>query len=810
MHRLRFTPYALILVMLYAPLARAQVGDAQVTTKFREGLTAFHEGRYDQAYLLFEEVLAGQPSNELALRLRDEAGVHVLFEMLASEHKELATVVRKILSLSEEGAKRESQSPQVIKDLLRDLKSPDFRTQYVAREELIARVGHYVIPYVVETLGDRRDKEFRVRCIDLLVAMGEDAVLPMMEVLESPDSFTRQNAAAILGHIQDGRAVPALLRVLQAPGEDSLVKAEASESLRRIAGRDPAGLGEAKQRYFDYAERYYLDDPSLVRTNYKEWVVWKWREGKLTYDVTDRHAYNDEVAEELSYDALGIDPSYQPIWTLLICVYYAELAEARAILDVARESARRGVVSNEDLRALTQAHDALQHVTALNTTVGKRHLYRALRRALDDRMVPVAVEIIDALRELKVNGDLLPTSGGDRTYGSVDDSPMAAGNESGPIAQATPPVRRRRATSGPGRTPARRPTGPTRPEQPVGPSTSAVQPLEGWALVDALSYPDKRVKYAAARCLAVIDPPQPFYSHDKVIDNLMEAVGESGPRVVLVIENDLQSRNRLAGIFKRLNYMTVEAESGFEGINRARSFPAEDLIVVSTNLDRDYPADASFSQVIDVLRNDPRTQHIPVILVTESRRQKELADIYEGRADRVVSADLEEAGYRPILDEMFDTEQAREDAKARAEEISRIAAETLAGIDPRHSIFRSVRAVPALIDALAGRSAQVKIPCIQALGVLRATEAIPALDSIFKDVRNSPREVRVAAADALGMIVEGANGAISPQTFAALQEGLNDPDRNIREASGRALGKANLSAQDMFSIFQEQRIEQRR
>ncbi|MBI4575751.1 MAG: HEAT repeat domain-containing protein [Planctomycetes bacterium] len=803
------------LALMAGPRVSAQ-GDAEVRQKFGEGIRLFEQGRFDEAYAAFEEALARDPSADLALELRDEAGYALFVEMLASEHEGLPSVARKLLRLAEQAEQKDRADPTRIRNLLDELRSSDFRTQYLAREKIIATVGHYVVPFAVDALGDRREEEYRVRVIDLLVAMSSDAVLPVIELLDSPDSYTQQNAAVVLGHIRDWRAVAPLKALTELPGVSSHVVDEARTSLRKVTGEDPGRLKAAKEYFLADAKRYYLDDATIVVNRYKECVVWKWTDGELKSRVVPRYAYNDELAEECCYDGLATDPAYEPLWAQLLGVHYAQLAEVETILEVSQDRRDAGAeVPPEAITELEEAEHRLSKVRAINYSRGRLLLYQTVAMAMADGMGPVAVKAIEAIRDLKVDIDAdLPGGRSARSplpppdEGEGGDAPTRRRRVRRPAEEpAEPPAESEPAGPEPAPRPEARPDpgeAPRPQPRPVAPPSRGVAPAQ--PLVDALQYEDdKRVRYAAAECLAALSPRRSFSDSELVVTNLIDALGESGPRVVLVIENDINVRNKMLGLLRDLKYLALGAETGAAGIARARAFPSEDCIIVSEGLSRRDERDVMAFDIIEALHEDYRTQTIPVVVLTDRKSMRRVQAAYADKAQQVIADDIDRAGLGSILNEVFDTDAFRRDAKARSVKVARAGAEALAGMDPEHPVFAPRTAVPALVDAIQRTPDEVRIPAMHALGRLQDRQAVPALVRIFEEASNS-RAARIAAADAMGEVIK-ADGSIPPSAYSALTAGLSEKDRGINEAAGAALGKATLQPNSCLDIFKKERIE---
>ncbi len=905
---------ALLVVVASAPVIADEVDDA-----FREGVSAFEQNDYETARQKFSFVLSKRPSDEKARNYRDEAGFRFWIEVLAQkDNLELATIARKILQLAERATIRERQSPEVIQEALTHLRDEDFVQQHEWFERIIAIHGQYVVPYLADPLADKRNDEYRVDVIRLLSRLGGDGVLPVSEILESGNSFQRQNAAVILGNMKDFRAVPGLRRAAE-NDPDEHTRNEARTALSKFY--DPAAETAPERHFLRLAEAYFQEEPLVMVNNYKEWVVWKWKAsegdpeenleelGELGWRDVPRYAWNEQIAEELLYDSLRINPDFEDAWVLLLNVYFQQWNEVTSALRVAKQKVNEGQLDPSEAATLEDAKTALRKVNMLCSTGGKDLLFKALRRALIDQNSLVAVSIIETIRDLDVSDDSFPEEGTDLssylavpeeaaalvapvpeeptdsgTDGAVDTTDGGTdmggtddggtdmggtddggtddggtddggtdmggtddggtddggtddggtddgGTDGGGTDEPAREPRPRRRTSmvfpkgadyahtprnGNGRVrfaPEDAATADSGGGGTVEPAVDTVSSSDaggvpGAALCAALSYSDKRVRYHAAEAFVRLNPAKPFANMPLVVENLSDAVRESGARVIMVVEREQNTRNRIVGLLRELGYVAHGVVNGLEGVNRARAFPAQDLIVVSTELNTDGKAtDLEDVEFIERLREggDYRTAHIPVMILTTSRKQDEKqALVDEGRAVGLVTGDVDRAILKDRIAAVFDSPLAKDDDKTRADNIAQFAAEALASLTVKHTVFDAKPSIPALTEALHGRPDPVRIPALRALGRLKASGSLEEVLAVFNNTGNVT-DVRVAAAYAVGEIIK--DESVSDATFKSLLSALSEDEEQVWKAAGNALGKGNLTGAQREEVFVNQRIE---
>ncbi|RMG15221.1 MAG: hypothetical protein D6731_08810 [Planctomycetota bacterium] len=876
--------------------ALAQSPDAE----FRNGVAAFEQGEFEQAERHFRNVLKSQPDHEQALRYRDEAGYRFWVKVLARGGR-LATVARRILKAAEKAAIRERQDVEQLRADLRGLFDDDFMTEIETVEKVIAKYGHYVVPELVDVLGDRREDDKRVRAIALLHRLGDEATLALIELLEADDNVTlQQNTAVVLGHIGDVRAVPALKRLAERTS-DPHVKDAANRAISQIKG---PSFGTAEY-YARVAEAFYQENPVFLVNRYREYVVWKWKEGKLTRRDVPKFRWNEEVAEEFAYDGLSVDPENQVLWASLLNTLAQEWTEIDEALRVAQQVQDKGGEVDEDAVArMQEMRERLAKVKMLVASRGPEDVLAALGKALADQRAPNAVFLIERLQELNLDPSLL-AGGGAITYLPAaersEGSGGGLGSQPAPAAGgASAPASGGASSSDAGSQPAPQPTEvggddeapsldddePVEPDdeapslddegddeapslddedddeapslddeeeaprrrqprrvsraRPVAPApgrrrvrttrmafreSAALNGAEqlsaqgsdeiltgGAALSAALTYGDKRVRYAAAIALAHLNPTSDFANSDQVMVNLIDALGESGQRVILVVERDRGARNRIVGLLRELGYMAFGVEDGLGGLMRAKAFPGEDLIIVSSELNPDgLGGDPLEFQFIDSLREDYRTRHIKCMVLTPEERVDEMQTLVDdGRAIDVITPEIDKATLSDKLLQAFGSDAEQRDEKARSDKIAERAALAIASIQQGHTRFAVASAAAALAKNVrrdSGRPDAVRLACLKALqtvGPAAREAALSVLVSEFQDETNSI-EVRRELARAMGEVSKGS--PLPDEAFQLLKAALASEDEELWRAAGYALGKAKLSGAQALEVFNEQRLD---
>jgi hypothetical protein len=107
---------------------------------------------------------------------------------------------------------------------------------------------------------------------------------------------------------------------------------------------------------------------------------------------------------------------------------------------------------------------------------------------------------------------------------------------------------------------------------------------DGSPLVEALSYPDRRVRFEAAFALAAALPQRPFAGQESVVPLLAEAIGQTGQPTVLLVLPSRDAVNALSEPLKADGFTVAGATDAAGLLATAQGLPAVDVIVVSEDL----------------------------------------------------------------------------------------------------------------------------------------------------------------------------------------------------------------------------------
>ncbi len=112
---------------------------------------------------------------------------------------------------------------------------------------------------------------------------------------------------------------------------------------------------------------------------------------------------------------------------------------------------------------------------------------------------------------------------------------------------------------------------------------------------------------------------------------------EATPRTILIVDDEVQNRKLLVALLRPEGYLTVTANNGAEGLEAVR-LQKPDLIL----LDLMMPGMNGY-EVTSVLKGDPTTSSIPIIMVTAQTEQSVLLDALEAGVEEFVTKPVNRA-----------------------------------------------------------------------------------------------------------------------------------------------------------------------
>ncbi|HLD36676.1 MAG TPA: HEAT repeat domain-containing protein, partial [Planctomycetota bacterium] len=448
------------------------------------------------------------------------------------------------------------------------------------------------------------------------------------------------------------------------------------------------------------------------------------------------------------YDGLRLNDNNAPLWSLLVCVLLAKYNEADLALQSAMKLSKSGGVSDELLAKLQADLSKFKENFITGSIGGKAHLYRALKRSLSDGNNEVAVSCIKALASSAQPKDL--------------------------------PTLQRADASAP-----------------------------GMPLIDSLSHSDKRVRYAAAEALVKINPPEAFPNMEKVIPVINEALGESGVRIVLVIEPDPEVRSALKTELAKLNCFVTEALTAEEGIKMAKRFPTEDLIILNNKLANEVVFTLNLlvrgekysETVFNSLKEDIRSKGIPLIITGSKDEIERAKGIYQEKVDNYLVTPAEGEILAEAINKVFQRDDILNDSKTRALLVCADAARALAKLDTRNTIYAYRQTIEALLGVLEGRPDNVREMALEALRRFAEPASVEGLVKALANKENT-LNIRQKIGEAIAAVFRNNPDSISQEIYDVLKKSFNEDEPEVKQIIAMALGNANLTPAQRQELFE--------
>ena len=740
----------------------------QVKKLFAEALGKLDYKNYEQAAELLQKAIALKPNETLISNLYGQVVAKFLDAALASQNADLKARAEELQKIAYKGRLRQLHDPERIKKLIAGLKE-NFIDRTFAMEELTL-AGDYAVPGLLKFLQENTDAEQRAYAAYVLSRLRGTAVPAIMEALKYKDPLVRQIIVQALEVIGDPRSIPALLWLAQEANAHPLVAAGAKRALLKISDAPNLLQTPASVAFLDLAKDFYEGNRKVVLPHVYEHLVWRYdpKTNELVSESVPRHLYPFRMAEEMCRNALLANPNFEPAVPLLIGVLFAQQNLLEGFFSSIKGKETPLPEEQEEAELARPIYDRLQMAPAIAQSAGRKFVYAALQRALRDAQPEVAISCIRVLPSI-ADGSALPT----------------------------PPVPEEealKATKGKPK-PAARPIrvlpwyGPEEKEQPAPPPPVANPnsiPLDGSPLVQALSCPDRRVRYAAAEALVAIGPTQMILDAPKVMNNLSQALAETAYHVALLVDEDEAAAEELRPLLSDVGVQPVLARSQRDALTAARELPPKDFVIVSGLLKRVEPA-----EMLASLRRIYTLGGVPAIVITTRSDLPKMREIFAKENVTFLLRPFVAASVRGAIDEVLKTTPAPK-GKDLAASYASSAARALASVNAATSIFKLEDALDALLEAVSSavQPDAVRIPCVTAIQHAAKPRSVPYLIQVYGDPKSS-KDLRLSLLAGIGACAVSRKDLpedVDAKVNEVIRGAAVDADPDFRKAAAFAFG----------------------
>ena len=311
-------------------------------------------------------------------------------------------------------------------------------------------------------------------------------------------------------------------------------------------------------------------------------------------------------------------------------------------------------------------------------------------------------------------------------------------------------------------------------------------------LANALRFPDRRVRIAAAFALARAFPQEKFLGAEAVVPTLCEAIRQTGIQRAVIIDVSSDVANALQSQLKTLGYDGQTSSSWAEGLELARQSRGPDLIVVGKDAQNGNLAD-----LMTRLGQDHALASTPVVVLADEASYAPASDLAAlnpymqvldvGASGRAVAAAHKEVliavNQKPIL-------------KAEADHLALTAAELFVQVASRDGrILDTAAAGETLIKALRDERTELVKLALQGLSLIPYSANQQAIADYAMDNRTA-MDMRLLALYRLGESARLWGNQLTEQQIASLmKEVLEGKPSAYHSKAARVVGTLNLPSE---------------
>ncbi len=143
-------------------------------------------------------------------------------------------------------------------------------------------------------------------------------------------------------------------------------------------------------------------------------------------------------------------------------------------------------------------------------------------------------------------------------------------------------------------------------------------------LLEALTYPNRRVQYEAALAIAAAQPAEGFPGSDRVVPILAGAIREASMKVAGVIAPDTETYQRIRRVLETDGYTVLAASKNLDELaGPVAESPSVDVLVVAASDVSGMP------EVLQSIRLTPKLSAAPVMVLTSAEGYADLRRRYD-------------------------------------------------------------------------------------------------------------------------------------------------------------------------------------
>lgn len=476
-------------------------------------------GALDEARIYLSKLLASKPTVGDLADVQRQFG-SAFFIRLAAERR-LSPEAQRVAAAVMESARRVHTDPDRLRTFAKQTGDADAAKRAEAIFEL-KNAGAAAVAPLLEVLGNANLPNAQAHARDAIVALGPDAVEPMIGVLDSTNHELRTQAIAVLTRLRTTRLVVYLLRPAFDPDEDPRVQAIAREALKRLMGRIPSRQ-DVEDYLYKQASDYFAGMSPVEADEDGLATLWRWDQ-QQGFSVPRYFPANPDAI--LLPEIRGVDGVIKTIEPLPVSSIMAARVAA-------------------DLYALYPDVPAYKQLfLATNLEAGKLQVGLGAPLPTGPGTMGAAIAqagapaIEDAMIWSIKNDHFIAAIAAAEVLGDIGDASILTS-----------------------------PTGAPR------------------ALAVALRHADRRLRFAAADAILKIDPPTSFPGASFVPETLGYLASSVGTRRALVADPRTEVASSFAGLLAGARYDVDLASTGDAALSLALKQPDYEVIFLGDGID---------------------------------------------------------------------------------------------------------------------------------------------------------------------------------------------------------------------------------
>jgi len=335
---------------------------------------------------------------------------------------------------------------------------------------------------------------------------------------------------------------------------------------------------------------------------------------------------------------------------------------------------------------------------------------------------------------------------------------------------------------------------------------SLLYELEGREpLIEALTFPDREVRFNAALAIARVLPRKDFNHSEIVVPILAEALRQKGQRCAIVIDTNQQRRNELATMLQGSGqFESVISNEYFSvAIEESRNLPSIDLLVVGYDIK--HP---DINEAIQTIKQDYRLAFCPTIIISAA------ATIAESRKLKTENSFVEPLAVQSTVEEILQSAQdilSRNHAvmfdQTLADLYALKAAQSLRQLALTDNPVLSIKpAEAAILQALQDKRKEIQLTAVETLAYLDSQAAQRAIADLAL-TQETDMPTRLTALDNLSVSAKNYGNLLSSEQVKAMYDNFvnsTQVDSQLRNTASQAYGSLNLPSAVISQMIIEQ------